>query len=362
MILRRYLCIVAVASLGAICAHAQSDGFSLGALDFIGKSASGVSPLGALEEVSANSAAESRDTGGGDMAGLSGSLEAVISSQRKVSFGALDAIASGEAGEYRPGPLSYISRSLSGNNYYSSGVWEPYSAAGIGKNAGQGGGMGLSVWGDRYFMAPQWGRITSKFGYRPRFGRMHKGIDIAMCVGDTVCVPLPGVVDRISYEAGGYGNYVVVKHEDGLETRYAHLSATLVSPGDRLVAFQPVALSGNTGNSTGPHLHFETRIFGTAVDPQSIFDFTGSLMTPKNGGYMTRESFRATASGPLERVGKQATPGRSLIAKRTYVVRAGDTLQKIAARAGTSVLQLCQLNFISENDPLPPGTMLRIHK
>lgn len=124
-------------------------------------------------------------------------------------------------------------------------------------------------------------KITSLFGYRPKFGRMHKGIDVAMAIGDTVRVPIPGTVREIGYEAKGYGHYVTVEHDDGMETRYAHLSRTLVAPGDYIAANQPIALSGNSGNSTGPHLHFETLILGKAVNPTEVFSFTAGHALPE---------------------------------------------------------------------------------
>ena len=109
---------------------------------------------------------------------------------------------------------------------------------------------------------PEWGRITSNFGYRLQFKRMHKGIDIAMNVGDTVRAVLPGFVSKVGYEANGYGHYVVLKHDGGMETRYAHLSRLMVGMGQFVDARNAVGLSGNSGNSTGPHLHFETRTHG----------------------------------------------------------------------------------------------------
>ncbi len=121
---------------------------------------------------------------------------------------------------------------------------------------------------------PGWGRITSGFGFRKEFGRVHRGIDVSMNVGDTVRAPLPGLIEKVGYEAKGYGHYVVMIHDNGVETRYAHLSRPLVSAGQQVFTGQPIALSGNSGNSTGPHLHFETRQMGIAVDPRTVFDFT----------------------------------------------------------------------------------------
>lgn len=126
------------------------------------------------------------------------------------------------------------------------------------------------------------GIVTSGYGFRPKFGRMHYGVDIAMNIGDTVRVPLSGFVKRISYEPRGYGRYVVVIHENGLETRYAHLSLSLVMPGQRVTAGQPIALSGNSGNSTGPHLHFESRLDGIPVNPFGMFSFIKGYILPTN--------------------------------------------------------------------------------
>lgn len=124
------------------------------------------------------------------------------------------------------------------------------------------------------FYRPVWGKITSTFGYRSSFKRMHKGIDLALNIGDTVRAALPGVVARVGYDPGGYGHYVVALHNNGMETRYAHLQCAILSTGDRIDAGTPLGLGGNTGNSTGPHLHFEIRYRGTAVDPSTIFDFS----------------------------------------------------------------------------------------
>lgn len=190
-------------------------------------------------------------------------------------------------------------------------------------------------------------RVTSGFGYRPKFGRMHKGIDLAMPVGDTIRVPLPGTVRKVCYEAKGYGHYVTVVHDDGLETRYAHLSRTFVLPGQRVNTGEAIALSGNSGNSTGSHLHFETRYLGIAVNPADIFSFSANL----NPDYLPKGS-------------KVSHPGRDKNAmkssRRTYVVRHGDTIKKISLKTGISSLRLCQLNLITESEPLEPGRMIKL--
>lgn len=115
--------------------------------------------------------------------------------------------------------------------------------------------------------------ITSEFGYRPRFGRMHKGIDIKLNIGDSIKSAFDGVVRIARYNPGGYGYYVVVRHYNGLETVYGHMSKYLVHPGQRVKAGQLIGKGGNTGRSTGPHLHLETRYMGIAINPRAIIDF-----------------------------------------------------------------------------------------
>lgn len=168
--------------------------------------------------------------------------------------------------------LGYISKVYATNDFYKSGAWDlrqpDLIETGIPPKAL------LEFTGGLLRDAPRFGRLTSGFGFRPRFGRMHKGLDFAMAVGDTVHVPLSGTVSHVG-TGRGYGTYVIIMHGSGLETRYAHLQASLVQPGDVVNSGDAIALSGNTGNSTGPHLHFETRFYGTAVDPRQVFTFSG---------------------------------------------------------------------------------------
>lgn len=106
-------------------------------------------------------------------------------------------------------------------------------------------------------------RVTSQPGWRASFGRMHRGTDVACNIGDTIYAPFEGVVKCVSYEAKGYGRYIVLGHDGDMETRYAHLLNSLVEPEEVVVRGQPIGLAGNSGNSTGPHLHFEFRPAGT---------------------------------------------------------------------------------------------------
>lgn len=113
--------------------------------------------------------------------------------------------------------------------------------------------------------------ITSKFG--PRWGRRHNGLDIKVYTGDTIVSAFDGLVRKVSYESNGYGCFVVIRHHNGLETLYAHLSKHLVRPNQVVKAGDPIGLGGSTGRSTGSHLHFETRFCGIALNPASLFDF-----------------------------------------------------------------------------------------
>ncbi len=164
--------------------------------------------------------------------------------------------------------LDFMTKVYADHGFYQSGRWEDaedWSA--ITRN------ITLPDYNPSDFYRPVWGQITSTYGYRPKFGRIHKGIDLALHIGDTVRAALPGVVAKVAYDAGGYGHYVVLVHNNGMETRYAHLQAPISTLGETLSAGDPLGLGGNTGNSTGPHLHFEVRYRGTAVDPASLFNF-----------------------------------------------------------------------------------------
>lgn len=123
------------------------------------------------------------------------------------------------------------------------------------------------------YVMPVPGHVTSNYGYRPKFGRAHKGIDLKLNSNDTVVAAFDGKVRVVNYEARGYGNYVIIRHANGLETVYGHLNKQLVKEDQDVKAGQPIGLGGSTGRSTGPHLHFETRFMGYAINPRAIFDF-----------------------------------------------------------------------------------------
>ena len=213
---------------------------------------------------------------------------------------------------------------------------------------------------------PVYGAITSRYGYRPSFKRMHKGIDISLQVGDTVRSALDGTVTRADVDPRGYGLFIVISHHNGLETRYGHLSGFLVAPGSRVMAGDPIALGGNTGNSTGPHLHFETRQNGTAFDPTAMFDFSIPSGMPRHRDLAALDNLnpkftKQSVENPGMVAVATADAPRSADQRRsTYVVKPGDTVVSVARDAGISVLTLCRLNMLSTTDPLQPGRMLKL--
>ena len=200
------------------------------------------------------------------------------------------------------------------------------------------------------FAMPTPGYVTSPYGYRRRFRRMHKGIDLKVQIGDTIRAAFDGKVRLTRYERRGYGYYVIVRHENGLETVYGHLSRFLVKPDDYVKAGDPIALGGNTGRSTGSHLHFETRFLGIAINPIYMFDF------PKQDIVADTYTFRRTQGS------KRAGSHDTQVADGTiryHKVKSGDTLSRIAKLRGVSVSTLCKLNRIKPTTTLRIGQVLR---
>ena len=178
-------------------------------------------------------------------------------------------------------------------------------------------------------------KITSPFG--PRWRRMHNGLDLKVNIGDTIVAAFDGKVRVVKYERRGYGKYVVIRHDNGLETVYGHLSKQLVEDNQLVKAGEPIGLGGNTGRSTGSHLHFETRFLGIAINPIYMFDF------PKQDIVADTYTFRK-AKG-VNRAGSHDTQVADG-AIRYHKVKSGDTLSRIAKLRGVSVSTLCKLNRI----------------
>ena len=190
-------------------------------------------------------------------------------------------------------------------------------------------------------------RVTSKYG--PRRRRMHKGIDLKVQIGDTIRAAFDGKVRIKNFERRGYGYYLVIRHPNGLETVYGHLSKFLVGVNDIVRAGDPIALGGNTGRSTGSHLHFETRFLGQAINPADIIDFENSI--PHQDQYVFRN---------VKINGRKSNIYTSSNSQMVYHrVKSGDTLGKIARIYGTTVNELCRLNGLKSTSMLRIGQSFR---
>ena len=239
----------------------------------------------------------------------------------------------------------------------------------------------------RHFCMPTTNRIvTSNYGYRQRFRRQHKGIDINANRGDTIRAAFDGKVRIVEFQQGGYGNVVVIRHPNGLETVYGHHSKNLVKAGDIVKAGTPIGLAGRTGRSTGVHLHFETRLLGEYIDPSKLFDFENQDVT--GDFYVFRGRGRGTLLGKHDPANRQTTEESSELAQnedalqeevvynssevvkesraeraarntRIHKVRAGETLSSIAKKHGITVAKLARANGISTKAKLRVGQILR---
>ena len=206
------------------------------------------------------------------------------------------------------------------------------------------------------FAMPCPGYVTSPYGYRPRFRREHKGIDLKLQTGDTVYAAFPGRVRLTNFERRGYGHYVILRHPNGLETVYGHLSKILVKPDQDVKVGEPIALGGNTGRSFGSHLHFETRYMGTPINPAAIFDFANQTVhtdtyTFDKDTYKKPRNFDPAANTEYARQYRATHPQKATASSssgskgsKSYTIRRGDTLSRIASRNGVTVRQLCRLN------------------
>ena len=226
----------------------------------------------------------------------------------------------------------------------------------------------------RNFCMPTTNRvITSKMG--PRWGRMHKGLDIKVYIGDTIRAAFSGKVRIKKYERAGYGKYLVIRHNNGLETIYGHMSDWLVEENQVVKAGQPIGLGGNTGRSTGSHLHFETRLCGVALNTALLFDFVNQDVTADY--YMFRkETFEHESvainknllleGGRSNELAKETDNNngrnrnvREFSETKYHKVSVGETLTSIAKRRGTTVAQLCKLNHLTRDVKVRPGQILR---
>lgn len=192
-------------------------------------------------------------------------------------------------------------------------------------------------------------KITDIFGYRPNRRRMHQGLDIKVQTGDTIYAAFDGKVRVTSYQRRGYGHYVVIRHNNGIETLYAHLSKKLVEANDNVKAGDPIGLGGNTGRSSGSHLHFETILMGKCLDPALMFDFKNQKMT--GNSYLYRKpGSKYIENGQVKIAGPE---------KKYHKVKSGDTVERIARKYGVSQRRIFELNGLNSRSIIKPGQQLR---
>lgn len=192
-------------------------------------------------------------------------------------------------------------------------------------------------------------KVTSPFG--PRRRRMHSGIDLKVYVGDSIVAAFDGKVRIVDTERRGYGKYVVIRHHNGLETVYGHLSKHLVTENQEVKAGELIGLGGNTGRSSGSHLHFETRFLGIAINPALLFNFEKQDILADTYVFNKQFTGGGTGGGTLYAGGDKAI--------RYHKVKSGDTLGALAVRYKVSVDTLCRLNRITAKTILRRGQVLR---
>lgn len=201
-----------------------------------------------------------------------------------------------------------------------------------------------------------------KFGVRR--GRRHQGVDLPLKTGDPVYATFTGKV-RVSKYWGAFGNLIVIRHENGIETFYAHLSKRNVEVGDWVNAGDVIGLGGSTGRSTGPHLHFETRYNGFAFDPQWLIDFEKGILRHrlfvlKKKYFNIYSNYEQDFEDEIKNDEDDKKEDAEREAMRWYTIKSGDTLGRIAINNGTTVNALCRLNGIKPTTTLKIGRKIRV--
>lgn len=192
-------------------------------------------------------------------------------------------------------------------------------------------------------------KITDIFGYRPRRRRIHNGLDIKVQRGDTIYAAFDGKVRITAYQRRGYGHYVVIRHNNGIETLYAHLTSKLVSVNQNVKAGDPIGLGGNTGRSSGAHLHFETLLLGKALNPALFFDFKNQKTTCETYLYR-RPGSKYVENGKVKVAGPEP---------KYHKVKSGETIGKIARKYGVSQATIFKLNKLTPSSVIRVGQTIR---
>ncbi len=224
--------------------------------------------------------------------------------------------------------------------------------------------------------------VSSNYGYRKRFRRNHYGIDIKGYTGDTIYAAFSGKVRVRRYDAKGFGRYIVIRHTNGLETVYGHLSKQLVNEDEEVKSGQPIGLCGNTGRSYGSHLHFETRVLGEAINPALMFNFAEQDVTADTYTYRSSENTKMPVATPIDSYdlalvesnaagadGQETAVATTTTKKssktsgtKKHVVKKGENPSTIAKKYHMTVAELTRLNRGMKPTQLRPGQTLIVKK
>ncbi len=191
------------------------------------------------------------------------------------------------------------------------------------------------------YTAPTNGKITSEWGFRR--AQFHYGLDLKVYTKDTIRAAFDGTVRITRYERRGYGYFVVIRHNNGLETLYGHLSKILVKGNTKVKSGEAIGMGGNTGRSTGSHLHLEFRYLGVPINPHDVADFSNHR---ENSDILFIDSNTFAYKKEVDKI-------------RYWTIRSGDSLGRIAYRTGVSISKLCRLNGIKSTTILRIGQRIR---
>jgi LysM repeat protein len=191
---------------------------------------------------------------------------------------------------------------------------------------------------ERVFTLPVYGKLFRGFTYS------HKGLDIKLNKGDTVKAAFDGVVRYAKYNRGGFGNLVIIRHFNGLETYYGHLSKINVKVNEVVKSGDHIALGGSTGRSRGPHLHFEVRYKDIPLDPLRMIDFDNQILIANTFPVVRRVFY----------------PNDFAANAQIVKIKQGDTVGKLARKYRTSVKEICAMNKIKPTTKLHVGRSIRV--
>ncbi|OUS00128.1 peptidase [Flavobacteriales bacterium 33_180_T64] len=207
--------------------------------------------------------------------------------------------------------------------------------------------------------------VTSRYGWRR--GRAHRGIDIDLVTGDSVFAMFDGIV-RLSRYSRGHGKTVVIRHFNGLETVYAHLSKYGVKENDTIAKGHYLGKGGVSGNARGSHLHLVVNYKGISINPEYLFEFNDNNTIRANKLWVTRKWTRpnihnSKRQSKIKLLLTQEEAVASLIKQQSiYVVKRGDTLSRISKQNNVTIASICKINTLKRNSIIKIGQKLIIEK